>query len=102
MNGGKTSYIIKLDQSCQFKKLGVEWGGEKDFETNWFPKLCFYLDLRSTSKPRDRPMIYWEMCSRGRSERKKRKKKMKLNLENERAIIYSQRTTKDLYGEINI
>lgn len=24
-------YIIKLDQSCQFKKLGVEWGGEKDF-----------------------------------------------------------------------
>lgn len=49
MNGGNTSYIIKLDQSCQLKKLGVEWGGEKDFETNWFPKLCFYLDLRSTS-----------------------------------------------------
>lgn len=55
-------------------------------------------------------MIYWEMCSWGRSERKKKKKKerkkekkkMKLNLENKRAIIYSQRTTKDLYGEINI
>lgn len=69
MNRGNTSYIIKLDQSCQFKKLGVEWGGEKDFETNWFPKLCSFEAQ---------------------------------NLENKRAIIYSQRTTKDLYGEINI
>lgn len=39
---------------------------------------------------------------RGKKKKKDKKNDEAQNLENKRAIIYSQRTTKDLCGEINI